>query len=244
METRIASISGLRGVVGDGLDPVDVTAFAASYAAEVVARSGKDAPTVLVGHDARRSADVMTGAVLAGLAASGCHALALGPTATPTLGFLNGLELAVSRYLPLALPFAILTVVGGINVTESARLAGDDYDTRSILLTEAVSTLVAGLCGGVSQSTPYIGHPAYKAMGGRAAYTLATALFVGSAGLLGYFGFIYVAIAKPTVFPILVFIGMEITSQSFHATPIAHYPAVAFACAPALASLVMLFVRG
>jgi len=73
-------------------------------------------------------------------------------------------------YLPLALPFAILTVIGGINVTESARIAGDDYRTRDILLTEAIATLIAGVCGGVSQSTPYIGHPAYKAMGGRAGY--------------------------------------------------------------------------
>ena len=36
------------------------------------------------------------------------------------------------------------------------------------------TTLVAGLCGGVAQSTPYIGQPAYKAMGARAGYTLLT----------------------------------------------------------------------
>ena len=41
----------------------------------------------------------------------------------PTLGFLDGLERAID-FLPLALPFALLTVVGGINVTESARAAG------------------------------------------------------------------------------------------------------------------------
>jgi len=88
----------------------------------------------------------------------------------PSLAFLTGLPIAVRDYLPLALPFAILTVIGGINVTESARIAGDDYRTRDILLTEAIATLIAGVCGGVSQSTPYIGHPAYKAMGGRAGY--------------------------------------------------------------------------
>jgi phosphomannomutase len=88
MGTRIASISGLRGIIGDGLDPVDVTAFAASYAAEVVARSGKEAPTILVGHDGRRSAEMMLGAVLSGLSASGCHSRSLGPTPTPTVGFL------------------------------------------------------------------------------------------------------------------------------------------------------------
>jgi AGZA family xanthine/uracil permease-like MFS transporter len=44
----------------------------------------------------------------------------------PTLGFVAGLGPAL-KYLPIAIPFAILTVVGGINVTESARVAGDDY---------------------------------------------------------------------------------------------------------------------
>ena len=87
------------------------------------------------------------------------------------------------------------------------------------------------------QTTPYIGHPAYKAMGGRAAYVLATALFVGSAGVLGYFGYLYVVIPKVTVFPILIFIGLEIAAQSFHATPARHYPAVVLACVPALAQL-------
>ena len=79
-------------------------------------------------------------------------------------------------------------------------------------------------------------------MGGRAAYTLATALFVGSAGLIGYFGYLYVYIPKPTVFPILIFVGLEITAQSFRATPKRHYPAVALACVPALAALAMIYV--
>ena len=43
---------------------------------------------------------------------------------------------------------------------------------------EGLATIVGALFGGVIQSTPYIGHPAYKAMGARSAYTLATALFV------------------------------------------------------------------
>ncbi len=42
----------------------------------------------------------------------------------------------------------------------------------------------------MSQTTPYIGHPAYKAMGGRAAYTLATGLVVGLGGIFGYVAFV------------------------------------------------------
>lgn len=147
------------------------------------------------------------------------------------------------EYLPIVLPFALATVVGGIDCTESAAAAGDEFDTGMVVGVEAVATIVAALCGGVIQSVPFIGHPAYKAMGGRAAYTLATALFVGLAGTVGYFGYLYVIIPKPAVFPILVFIGLEITAQSFHATPRRHFSAVALACVPALASLALIYVE-
>jgi AGZA family xanthine/uracil permease-like MFS transporter len=97
--------------------------------------------------------------------------------------------------------------------------------------------LIAGIFGGVIQTTPYIGQPAYKAMGARSAYTLATALFIGTVGILGVFDWIFYLVPKAVIFPVLIFIGLEITSQSFHATPFRHYPAVGFACVPALAYL-------
>lgn len=140
--------------------------------------------------------------------------------------------------LPVILPFALATIVGGIDCTESAAAAGDEYDTRTVLLTEGIASLVAGLMGGVLQTTPYIGHPAYKAMGGRAAYTLVTALFVGFAGFFGWFDFLFAWLPKPAMFPILVFVGLEITAVSFRATPEPHYPALAIAFLPALAYLI------
>jgi AGZA family xanthine/uracil permease-like MFS transporter len=146
------------------------------------------------------------------------------------------------EYIPLALPFAILTVIGGIDVTESARVAGDEYETRDILLVEALATLVAGVFGGVSQTTPYIGHPAYKAMGGRAAYTLATGLVVGLGGILGYVAFVADALPKPVLAPILVFIGLEITGQSYLAPPRRHAAAVTLAVLPSVAQLVVIFL--
>jgi AGZA family xanthine/uracil permease-like MFS transporter len=160
----------------------------------------------------------------------------------PTLGFLHGLPIVVREYLPLALPFAILTVIGGIDVTESARVAGDEYETRDVLLVEAIATLVAGLFGGVSQTTPYIGHPAYKAMGGRAAYTLATGIVVGLGGIFGYVAFVADALPRPVLAPILVFIGLEITGQSFLAPPRRHAAAITLALLPSVAQLVVIFL--
>src|SRR5271167_4160408 len=141
------------------------------------------------------------------------------------------------------MPLALATVVGGIDCTESATAAGDDYPTGRIIAAEGVATVLGGLFGGVIQSTPYIGHPAYKAMGARSAYTLATAVFVGAAGIFGFFDWIFFLIPKAVIFPILIFVGLEITAQSFHATPVRHYPAVALACVPALAYLTGLALK-
>ncbi len=154
----------------------------------------------------------------------------------PTLLFVRGFVAAL-KYLPLAAPFALLTVVGGINVTESARVAGDDFNTRNILLTEAVATLIAGLCGGVAQSTPYIGQPAYKGMGARSGYTVLTGLFIGLGGILGYVGYIVELIPRGVLAPILIFVALDIMVQAFLACPARHAPAVAFAYFPTVARL-------
>ncbi|HVN76229.1 MAG TPA: hypothetical protein VMT19_07940 [Thermoanaerobaculaceae bacterium] len=154
----------------------------------------------------------------------------------PTLLFVKGFVPAL-KYLPLAVPFALLTVVGGINVTESARVAGDDFNTRNILLTEAVATLIAGVCGGVAQSTPYIGQPAYKGMGARAGYTALTGVFIGLGGVLGYVGYIVELIPRAVLAPILIFVALDIMVQAFLACPARHAPAVAFAYFPTIARL-------
>ena len=143
-------------------------------------------------------------------------------------------------YLGYIIPFAVATVIGGIDCAESAASVGDEFNTRDVIGIEAIATLLASLCGGVVQTTPYIGHPAYKAMGGRAAYSLATALFVGGAGVVGYFSLLFLIVPKAAVLPILVFIGIEITAQSFVATPKRHYAALAIACLPAIAKLIMI----
>lgn len=157
-----------------------------------------------------------------------------------SFGWMSAMSETIN-YLPIVIPFALATVVGGIDCTESAAAAGDEYNTNTVIGIEAIATLAASFCGAVIQTTPYIGHPAYKAMGGRAAYTLATALVIGVLGTTGLFGYFYQFVPKAAVYPILVFVGLEIAAQSFLATPRRHYAAVALACVPALAVLVNIF---
>lgn len=99
--TRIASISGLRGVVGDGLDPLTVAEFAAAYAGQC------EPGPIAIGHDGRRSAAVFAAAVEAAVTGTGHDALLLGPTATPTVGWLvresglaGGVQISASHNPP------------------------------------------------------------------------------------------------------------------------------------------------
>jgi AGZA family xanthine/uracil permease-like MFS transporter len=157
----------------------------------------------------------------------------------PTWGGLDAWPLA-APYLSVALPFALVTIIGGIDNTESAAAAGDEYRARDVLMTEALATVIAGVCGGVVQNTPYIGHPAYKAMGARAGYTLATGLVIGVGAVLGGLALLVGLLPEAAVAPILVFIGLEITAQGFLASPARHGAAVALSFVPVAAAVVLI----
>ena len=146
------------------------------------------------------------------------------------------------QYLPIAIPFGIMTIIGGINNTESARLAGDDYKTRDILLTEALTSLIAAFFGGVAQTTPYIGHPAYKKMGATYWYTLMTGLLVGLGCMVGLMTVVVEIIPRAVLAPIFIFIGFEIVSQAYRESPARHSPAVSFSFLPVVANLIMIFL--
>jgi AGZA family xanthine/uracil permease-like MFS transporter len=156
----------------------------------------------------------------------------------PTLAGLSALPEAMG-YLPLGLPFALLTVIGGINTCASAQAAGDPYTPRQILGIDALSTLSAALCGGVVQSTPYIGQPAYKRMGARSHYVLFAGLGVGLGGALGAISFAIEAIPLAAVVPILLYVGLEIGRQALSTCPPQHLPAVLLAFLPTLANVLL-----
>jgi AGZA family xanthine/uracil permease-like MFS transporter len=133
--------------------------------------------------------------------------------------------------------------VGAVDVTESASAAGDVQDARTVIGVDALATLTVGLFGGVVQTTPYIGHPAYKKMGAGVGYTLAAALFIGLGGVFGYLALFVDLLPVAAVAPILIFIGLEITSQAFRATPERHFDAVALAFLPIVADLVLIEMK-
>ncbi len=81
MPTLMASISGIRGIVGDGLDPQVLVKYISAYAEFI----GKG--TVVVGRDARITGDMVQSIVTGTLMAKGIDVVEIGIVPTPTVQF-------------------------------------------------------------------------------------------------------------------------------------------------------------
>ncbi len=86
--TLIKSISGIRGTIGgkpgEGLSPLDVVKFTASFATWARQKSGKNRIKIVVGRDARISGPMVSPIVISTLTGMGCDVVNIGLATTPT----------------------------------------------------------------------------------------------------------------------------------------------------------------
>lgn len=135
-----------------------------------------------------------------------------------------------------AIPFGIYDLVEAMDNVESAAVAGDSFPTTRVLTADGVISLIGCCMGNPFINAVYIGHPGWKAMGGRIGYSAATGVAVI---ILCWFGIIAVfssLIPVVAISPILLYIGMLIGSQAFQETPKKHAPAIILALMPHLAA--------
>jgi len=138
--------------------------------------------------------------------------------------------------LVTAVPFGIYDLVEAMDNVESAEAAGDEYPTTRVLTADGVVSLIGCLMGNPFINAVYIGHPGWKAMGGRIGYSAATGIMVI---ILSWFGIISLMLALVplvAILPILLYIGMLIGAQAFQTTPPSHAPAIVLALTPHLAA--------
>lgn len=145
----------------------------------------------------------------------------------------------LSEILPLlvtAIPLGIYNFTEAMNNVESAAAAGDDYNLRHILLADGGGAVIGSFLGSPFPPAVYIGHPGWKAVGGRIGYSLATGVAVAVICLFGLVGLFLAVIPIQALVPILLFIGLVIGAQAFTTTPARHAPAVVLAMLPNIAS--------
>jgi phosphomannomutase len=83
--TLIKSISGIRGIIGDGLSPLEIVKFTSAYATFIKELSGKKHLKVVVGRDARVSGRMVSAMVCSTLMSCSADVMDLGLATTPTV---------------------------------------------------------------------------------------------------------------------------------------------------------------
>lgn len=143
-----------------------------------------------------------------------------------------------------AIPYGIYDLVEAMDNVESAEAAGDHYPTTRVLTADGVVSLIGCLMGNPFINAVYIGHPGWKAMGGRIGYSAATGLMVIVLSWFGVISLMLAIIPVVAISPILLYIGMLICAQAFQTTPREHAPAVALALTPHLAAWATVLING
>ncbi|MEQ1886874.1 MAG: regulator [Bryobacteraceae bacterium] len=138
--------------------------------------------------------------------------------------------------LVTAIPFGIYDLVEAMDNVESAAAAGDSFPTTRVLTADGVISLIGCLMGNPFINAVYIGHPGWKAMGGRIGYSAATGVMVIAACWFGTISVMSAIIPSVAILPILLYIGMLIGSQAFQETPKRHAPAIVLAIVPSIAA--------
>lgn len=147
----------------------------------------------------------------------------------------NGLS-NIGPLLVTAIPLGVYNFTEGMNNVESASAAGDSYNLRYILAADGLGAVLGAGLGSPFPPAVYIGHPGWKAAGGRIGYSLATGLFVAVICLFGLVGLLLAVFPIQALVPILLFIGLVIGAQAFQATPRAHAAGVILALVPNIAN--------
>jgi AGZA family xanthine/uracil permease-like MFS transporter len=153
----------------------------------------------------------------------------------PTAHFLHGLA-TIGPLLATAVPLGIYNFTEGMNNVESASAAGDDYSLRKVLLADGIGAIAGAILGSPFPPAVYIGHPGWKAVGGRIGYSLATGVVIALVCFLGLTALLLAVVPLVAILPILLYIGLVIGAQAFEATPMRHAPAVILALLPNIAS--------
>src|SRR6476469_1255499 len=142
----------------------------------------------------------------------------------------------VAPLLVTAIPLGIYNFTEAMNNVESASAAGDSYDLRKILAADGIGAIAGAMLGSPFPPAVYIGHPGWKAVGGRIGYSLATGVVIGLVCFLGLTALLLAVVPLVAILPILLYIGLVIGAQAFQASPQSHAPAVVLAIIPNVAA--------
>lgn len=156
--------------------------------------------------------------------------------------FLQGLPHALP-YLASAVPLGLANYIFDLENIESAHAAGDEYNTRKVMMANGFASMLGCMLGNPFPVTVYVGHAGWKAMGASICYTLASGITMFLVPLFGLGAFMLAIIPMTAIVPILVFIGVVTANQVVRETPKVEVPVIFICLFPWVANWALTIVN-
>jgi adenine/guanine/hypoxanthine permease len=149
--------------------------------------------------------------------------------------FLSVFEREHWTYLSVIFPLALLDTLVSLMILESAKIAGDAYETRSSLLMNGLATLGAASLGSPFPTTLYLGHAAHKANGGRSGYSVLNGVVTVVLCTTGVLPLVLRYVPLEVAAPVIVWFGLVTVAQAMTEVEASHAIAVVLGLIPPLA---------
>ncbi len=160
--------------------------------------------------------------------------LTLGAPIPSFTRFIDGFGDALP-FLFSAIPLGIYNFFETIDNCESAAVAGDNYNTKEAMLADGATTIIGAIFGSPFPTAVFIGHPGWKEAGARIGYSFVGGLVLFVLTIFGMISVLLNIIPVVAILPILLYIGVVITTQAFTSVSHKYAPAVVLAIVPWLA---------
>lgn len=162
------------------------------------------------------------------------RSITLGAPVPSFARFADGFQSALP-FLFSAIPLGIYNFFETIDNCESAEVAGDHYSTREAMIADGTTTIIGSIFGNPFPTAIFIGHPGWKEAGARIGYSFVSGLVLFILTLFGMISILLNVIPVVAILPILLYIGVVITTQAFTSVSHKYAPAVILAIVPWLA---------
>lgn len=139
-------------------------------------------------------------------------------------------------YLASAVPLGLANYIFDLENIESAHAAGDEYNTRKVMLTNGIASSIGAFTGNPFPVTVYIGHAGWKSIGAGLGYTVASGLAMLIICLFGIGALLLAIIPVVAIVPILVYVGVVTANQVVRETPKIEVPVIFITMFPWIAN--------
>merc|ERR1712070_310192 len=151
------------------------------------------------------------------------------------MGDLFGAIQQLGPYLGVTIPVAVTAAANTLMCWQTATKNGDMFSLRETMIADGVGTMIAAAFGCPFGTTVYIGHSAYKRLQATTFYSSMNGIVYLLFTFTGLIAVVQAVIPLTAVLPLMVFVGVMVTSDAFESVPFRHIPACILGLMPSVA---------